>query len=233
MQTLKMHTYGGDSFDGVAKKAKDLSKEESITVEFDFNGIQCLVSEKTVTEWLWRDYQNAHVMNWKTIGPDCGMQYDCDTEIELYSRKLQQAKDRKKAIEESDKHDKEQRSSVDGLLDGITLDIVAGKEGEYAEYVATNSKDGYSRGIVDYAEYWAKLMQKEVATGKQVSEVADECQKPLGFLGITGFMYGCAVKALAHFWIHGEDLRKWHNKQYGVSEEKKGTVNPAIITFNV
>lgn len=213
METLKLHCYGGESFDGTAKKAKELSKEESQTVEFDFNGIQCLVSEKTVLEWLERDYMNAHTMDWKTIGPDCGMQYDCDTEIELYTRKLQRAKDRKKEMKESDKRDKEERANVDSLLDGILLAIVAGKEGEYAGYVAANSKDGYSRGVVDYAEYWAKLMQKEIATGRQVHEIADECQKPLGFLGITGFMYGCAVKALAHFWIHGEDLRKWHNKQ--------------------
>lgn len=78
---------------------------------------------------------------------------------------------------------------------------------------------------------WAKLMQIEIAKGKTVKECADEAKKGLGYLGITGFQYGCVVSALAHYWIHGEELRKWHNKEYGVSEDKEGVVNPAILTI--
>jgi hypothetical protein len=53
--------------------------------------------------------------------------------------------------------------------------------------------------------------------------------------GITGFMYGCAVQAIAHFWVHGEELRCWHNLKTQIHQEGEkanlsGTVlNPAVI----
>lgn len=55
--------------------------------------------------------------------------------------------------------------------------------------------------------------------------------------GITGFMYGCAVSGLAKFWKHGEQLRRWHNKdsQLGTegdeANESGGVLNPAILTI--
>lgn len=55
--------------------------------------------------------------------------------------------------------------------------------------------------------------------------------------GITGFMYGCAVSALAHFWAHGEALRRWHNldTQIGTEGEKAnesgGVLNPALLNI--
>ena len=47
--------------------------------------------------------------------------------------------------------------------------------------------------------------------------------------GITGFMYGCAVSILSHYWEYGEFLQKWHNKEYGY--EGEGVVNPAILVI--
>jgi hypothetical protein len=110
--------------------------------------------------------------------------------------------------------------------------IHSDKQKDYEKYVATNSTDGYSRVVIDYGEQWAKLMQVEIAKGRtNIADIADECQKPLSYLGITGFQYGCVVKGLAHFWVFGEELRRWHNKEYGVSEDKAGVVNPAILTI--
>jgi hypothetical protein len=42
-------------------------------------------------------------------------------------------------------------------------------------------------------------------------------------------MYGGAVSILAQCWEYGEDLRKWHNKEYDY--EGDGTVNPAVVTI--
>jgi hypothetical protein len=73
-------------------------------------------------------------------------------------------------------------------------------------------------------------MQIEIAKGRtQIKDIAEETQKPLGFMGITGFMYGCVIQALSRYWQFGEELRKWHNKEY--NHEGEGVVNPAIITI--
>jgi hypothetical protein len=44
-------------------------------------------------------------------------------------------------------------------------------------------------------------------------------------------MYGYAVNALSQSWKYGEELRKWHNTDYGY--EGDGIVNPAVLTINV
>lgn len=231
MKNYKLETNAGDTFSGVAENAKKIAKAKGVIVEFEFNEITCLVSGKTVLDWLERDYMNAHIMEWKTIGDVCRMSYDHDTEIELRTRQLERAKRWKKEAEEQAKKDKAEEDIISEQTKGIELEIIAGKDEEYKEYVSKNSGDGYSRAVIDYSEQWAKLMQSEIAKGKTVKECADETQKGLGYLGITGFQYGCAVKGLAYFWKHGEDLRKWHNKKYGVSEDEKGVVNPAILTI--
>jgi hypothetical protein len=94
MGNYKLETGAGDTIQDVATNAR---KQATIlggkqNVEFDFNGITCIVSDKTVVDWLVRDYMNANIMGWEIVGPECKMQYDVDTEIELYSRKLKRAK---------------------------------------------------------------------------------------------------------------------------------------------
>lgn len=42
-------------------------------------------------------------------------------------------------------------------------------------------------------------------------------------------MYGCAVNILAQCWKYGEELRKWHNKEYNYNGN--GVVNPAVLTI--
>lgn len=231
METFKLKIFAGSDINSVASEAKKIAKEKGLVVEFDFNEIKCLVSEKTVVDWLVRDYMNAHIMEWKTVGHDCKMSYDNDTEIELRTRQLARAKRWKAEAEERQRKDSIEKAKIDQLTKGVDIEIIEGKEKEYADYVANNSKDGYSRGVIDYSEAWAKLMQVEISKGKTVKECAENTQEGLGYLGITGFMYGCAVQGLANFWKHGEELRKWHNKEYGVSEDKEGVVNPAILTI--
>jgi len=93
---------------------------------------------------------------------------------------------------------------------------------------------------MEYAEQWATLMEERMKAGAQIEDIADETSREIdqrpGF-GITGFMYGCAVNSLAHCWVHGETLRRWHNlkTQLGNEGEKAnengGVLNPAILNI--
>lgn len=103
-------------------------------------------------------------------------------------------------------------------------------EASYAEYVRIND-DAYGAAVVKSSEAWADAMETAPARGEELKNVAGplsfEVNRREGF-GLTGFMYGCAVQGLAHFWIHGEALRVWHNAEYGAKAEK-GVVNPAVL----
>lgn len=108
------------------------------------------------------------------------------------------------------------------------MKIKEGKEKEYNQFVEVNSHDAYSRGVVDFMHRWADLMEEMIASGKRIPEIADKTSNDADIDGITGFMYGCAVNALSQLWEYGEELRKWHNKEYKYDGD--GCVNPAVFS---
>lgn len=101
--------------------------------------------------------------------------------------------------------------------------------------VEINQGDGYSKAVVDYAERWARLMQAHLAEGSALVDIAAEDSHTADVDGITGFQYGCAVQILAQCWAHGEELRRWHNKETQIGDEGEranesgGVLNPAML----
>lgn len=73
------------------------------------------------------------------------------------------------------------------------------------------------------------LWNPELLRGDKIVDIADSTSREADTEGITGFMYGCAVNVLSQLWEYGEELRKWHNKEYNY--EGDGVVNPAILTI--
>ena len=219
----------GDHFTEVSENAKQIATEKMVTVQFDFNEVICLVNHNTNLEWLNRDYSNSWTMGWKTVGPDCAKRYSGKLKAEFEEKtKIAEAKAARDAAEYRKKQEKEQ-AEFEVKVKGVELEL-SDVEG-WNKSRSVNS-DGYGGAALDYAEGWGKLMQVELAKGKTIADCYEYTQKGLGFLGITGFQFGCAVSVLSQTWKHGEKLRKYHNKKYGVKEDKGGTVNPAIITFS-
>ena len=99
------------------------------------------------------------------------------------------------------------------------MKIVTEKNEEYQKYVEINSRDGYSLGMVKFTERWADLMEKRLSTGDELKDIAEAMSSKADTEGITVFMYGCAVSALSHFWVHGESLRRWHNLNTQLRDE--------------
>ena len=108
------------------------------------------------------------------------------------------------------------------------------------------NQDPYGHRIYTYAQEWADLMGKRIpegATSPQVMRIivdhADEDSRTADYDGITGYMYGAAVSVLAHCWVWGEELRRWHNKtvQFGDegdrANETGGVLNPALLTISL
>lgn len=93
-----------------------------------------------------------------------------------------------------------------------------------------SNKDPYGSYVIRYAERWANMMEAEIDKGAKVKDIAGKTSHEADTEGITGFMYGCAVNILSNVWAYGEELRKWHNKEYDY--EGDGVVNPAILTIS-
>lgn len=111
------------------------------------------------------------------------------------------------------------------------MKIMDGKEKDYQDWLDKNT-DPYGRGCFTFAERWAEMLEKKIDeigdAQKAIVENADRLSREADTEGITGFMYGCAVSILSQCWKYGEELRKWHNKEYDY--EGDGVVNPAILT---
>jgi hypothetical protein len=101
------------------------------------------------------------------------------------------------------------------------------------------NKDPYGRACYRYASEWATRMEARMAAkpDEPFGDMAKETSHEADTEGITGFMYGCAVTILAGCWVHGEKLRRWHNKdtQIGTegdrANEEGGVLNPALLNI--
>ncbi len=102
------------------------------------------------------------------------------------------------------------------------MEVKKGLEKEYKDYVKKN-QDGYGNACI----LAGASVGKALSEGKTCKEAHD------GMYGndLSGFMAGCVASAVSHFHSRGEEYRKFWNKLWGIEEDKKGVVNPAIITI--
>ena len=225
-ETIKMGWMFGTIHE-ISQKAIIMAKEKNSIVNFEFNGVQVFVDADTNQDFVWRDILTSWLMDWKTIGPEYMEAYDNKLLAEIELAKSAQQERQLKQKKEWEEKDEALRLAFKEKVGDAILDVV--NENEYQHWKDKNA-DGYGRACFDYAEDWAKLMQIEIAKGKTVAECAGDLEKLISFHGITGFQYGMVINILAKCWKHGEELRVWHNKEYG--QEGEGVVNPAIMTLN-
>lgn len=191
-------------------------------IQFEFNGVTILATEKNAnSKELYYEYsQGLEEMARKER-----------LELEAYMKtpeyKRARAKVLKKEIRKA--YLRKRMLKIDKRASIEFKDEKSKKD--WQKWVRVNSKDGYSKAAMKFARRWAKYMQYLMKKhNKPVSLIANEAYKVCDVEGITGFMYGCAVGALSSCWKYGDDLKKWHNKEWG-NEDAKGVVNPSIITL--
>lgn len=216
-----------DNFDECFKKAKIASAAFDV-VEFEFNGIICLVNEATNKDLLFRDYCNAHTMDWLQVGPDCKEAYDPETQKQLDVKNTELEAERKKDQDEYDVKMKIRAENIRIKTAGIEFECI---DEEKLKTWKENNSDPYGGGVITYAMQWALLMQAEIKAGHSLISIAEKASHEADTEGITGAMYGFAVSVLVDAWKYGEELRVWHNKEY--NHEGAGVVNPAIVTLGV
>jgi hypothetical protein len=109
-------------------------------------------------------------------------------------------------------------------------------EVRWNRFVVSND-DPYGSACVNYAKAWAEKMETMIAGGATIETCAKKASHDTDTEGITGFMYGCAVSMLAQCWKHGEELRRWHNRDTQIgsegdrANETGAALNPALLTI--
>jgi len=139
------------------------------------------------------------------------------------ARRIKREEASKRAKEQADLE--AQKSKYKLMKDGLTL-IKPETAEEWLEFVNVNTNDAYSACIVKATILMMKKFEAGISFEDAEKQVYNE------ELGLTGFMAGATANALSHFAKSGEEYRKHWNKQYGVEDAEKGTVNPAILTLS-
>lgn len=193
-------------------------------IKFDFNEVTVMVTKENADkDKIYAEWQ-------------AGMEANAEKyrlEREAYMKTPEYRAERAKALKIANRRETVEKEviAIDESTELQFKDEEAAKN--WKQWVEINSKDGYSKAVITYARRWAKYMQHLMEKhNKTVAEIADKASHVSDIEGITGFMYGCAVSMLAQCWKHGEELRKWHNKEWG-QEDTDGVVNPAVLTVNV
>ncbi len=136
-------------------------------------------------------------------------------------RRIKAEEERKQAQERADLEAKKKKYKI--MRDGLTL-VKEETAEEWMQYADNNTNDAYSCCVAETSLLCLKKLQ-EGATCEEVEQIYCE-------MGLTGFMAGAVSSAIAHFSPRGNEFRKYWNSQYGVNEEEKGTVNPAVLTLS-
>ena len=102
------------------------------------------------------------------------------------------------------------------------------------------NKDPYRKCCVDVARKVMELLDDEkhgdFDTNKIIIEAENkliEEKKVREEDGITGFMAGCIAQMITKCHSRGEEFKKKWNDSYGVKDEKKGAINPALVTISL
>ena len=98
------------------------------------------------------------------------------------------------------------------------MKILNGKEQDYKNWYNNNSNP-CGRACFDFAEKWAKLMEKEIERSEYspievIDKRADNLSSTTGVKITTRFMYGAAVNILSQCWEYGKELKEWYDKNY-------------------
>lgn len=215
----------GSNFEAELCEAFDCDSETALTgIQFEFNEVTVLVTKENAnTEQIvaeWRAGMDANAEKYRL-------------EREAYMKTPEYRAERAKALKLQTRRENVEKEvlAVDESSELEFKDDEA--KAKWEQWVEINSHDGYSLGVVTYARRWAKYMQHLMTKhSKAIYQIADKASHVSDIDGITGFMYGCAVAMLSECWKYGEELRRWHNKEWG-QEDCDGVVNPAVLTINV
>lgn len=161
---MELETFTGDSFQSVTLKAKEvLNASDNVFVQFNFNGVKCVVTSETNPEWLYRDYQNSLSYKLPEIATGTEPEYSDEIQAKLEIAKLEREKRQKAAEKKYKAEETKKLKAFNKKVEGIEIELfnrIAWK------MWAEKNQDGYGQGILKYAENWAKLMQVELASGK-------------------------------------------------------------------
>lgn len=211
----KIETHAGQWISEACEQAIAEAIKHGEAVQFEFND-QVIVANPN-------DTATALVAAYDA---ESQRRYDAYHASPEYAFRQQQAAER----------ESKRRAERDAILIVAPAAMTLRDAAAWQSWVTANT-DPYGHACITFAERWARLMETRIAAGESLAECAERLEHLADDEGITGFQYGCVVSMLAKAWIHGEELRRWHNHKTQVghegdeANESGGVLNPALLVI--
>lgn len=226
----------GDEIRSTIGQAIAEANKHDEAVKFDFNGVNVVVEKDSSADLIYRDWHRGlkgYLGKEPKVGPHPKPELSAEEQASDAEIEATNEKGRAERQAEYDKQAKAKTLTLKGaLVDAGPIEL---QDAETWAECKEKNQDPYGGRCVRYAEEWARLMQVRIANGETVAQCADELSQLADDDGITGFMYGAALSMLAKCWKHGEELRRWHNKETQIgtegdeANESGGVLNPAVL----
>lgn len=213
MAAMNYEPYAGDRIESACAEAVRMAKAHNQNVEFKFNDQALTATPNSNPAAMAKAYLDE--------SQRLSDEWRASAEYEKQQGEMKREQERKEAM---------LRNALVSAPKSMTL-----SNGDEWRAACEKNTDPYGACVMRYAEIWARIMEAKIAGGAALEDIAEEASRTADTEGITGFMYGCAVAMLARVWIHGEALRRWHNKaaQLGSEGDKAnecgGVLNPALL----
>lgn len=213
--TKTIEILAGANINQACSDAVKSAQSDRCNVSFEFNDQTIVATPQSIPEALVKQYH-----------------YEMERARAAYEASPEYAKRK----EEYERKEHERNTLLESTLKDAPANMTLRDPAGWKAACEKN-KDPYGNGVMTYSERWARLMEARMSKGEKLADIADECSHLADSEGITGFMYGCAVSTLAAVWVHGEELRQWHNlkTQIGKEGEKAnasgGVLNPALLNI--
>lgn len=235
-ERLVLYVGIGEPIQRTSELAVKIAAELDTEVEFEFNGVIVRVRADSNLHLVYRDWRRGmRRYHDDVVGPY--------PPAELTAQEL--ANDERIRAEKEERQrqaDVQYRAEQRAKREAVEARLVDAGPMEFSDEESWNewsnvSSDPLHTGVFDYAERWARVMQVEMATGKQLEDIAEAASYDADLEGMSGASYGAAVSILVKCWLHGERLRRWHNAKYQLNgegdkaNEQDGVINPAVITI--
>jgi hypothetical protein len=228
----------GSHIENAIEQAIAIAAELDTEAEFDFNGVTVRLRADSDVRLVCRDWSRAMSKYIEgPVGPYPAAELTAEERANDLRIETQHEVRRRKQEQEYEAKERAKREAVEARLAGAEpMEFSEGSEAVWTEWRG-KSDEYLHTGIFDYAQRWARVMQVEMAAGKELEDIAGETSHDADLEGMSGFSYGAAVATLVKCWKHGERLRRWHNAKYQLNgegdkaNEEGGVLNPALLTI--
>lgn len=178
------------------------------TVSFELNGAIIVVEGDSNAEMIYRDWSRARAGYIEKAGP---YPNEILSDIEL-ANDARIASANRGSFDEM-MFQRQARSAAE--KEHFKMEMAGAPEMEFADFAgwsAWKARNDNNRGraVADFAERWARLIQKKMATGENIEDVAcDTFNTIYAVEQISGQMGFCAHYLLEWFWKYREDFIPW------------------------